>query len=239
MMDGMMRSALRWKGEAPRDFDVTIRFTLHGGSVYRSLGLSFDCSQENALGAAKPTDSEQMVYISAHAPGPKVQGSFQQGGAFQYPDAARTPRSVELNRAYTLQIQVRGDLINAQVDGEPALAWRTPLARRNGFMQITTFDAMASIHEVTIKPLSPTTVLREPGGNAAPGSEESVKQLQLEVAIADSALKVAQAELRSLELRAVAMKATWDREDYEAAIGTDAGAGEREGCDFCGGQERA
>lgn len=224
MMDGMMRSALRWKGEAPRDFDVTIRFTLHGGSVYRSLGLSFDCSQENALGAATPTDSEQMVYISAHAPGPKVQGSFQQGGAFQYPDAARTPRSVELNRAYTLQIQVRGDLINAQVDGEPALAWRTPLARRNGFMQITTFDAMASIHEVTIKPLSPTTVLREPGGNAAPGSEESVKQLQLEVAIADSALKVAQAELRSLELRAVAMKATWDREDYEAAIGTDAGA---------------
>ena len=40
-------------------------------------------------------------------------------------------------------------------DGEADLAWRTPLARRDGALQFTTFDVLATFHEITIAPLDP------------------------------------------------------------------------------------
>ncbi len=217
--DGPTRAALRLLGKPPQDFDASLRFTILGGSQFRSVGLSFDASQEDPTGTSTATDSEQMVYVSALAGGSKVQAAFQRGGAWQYPGgAAVRTMPIELNRAYTLRVQVRGSLVNASLDGEPLIAWETSLPRRGGAMQLITFDAMAVFHDVTIRVLDPAVPLR--AADAAPavagGQPLSAEMAQAALAeaeqqrnVAEAALGLARAELESIERRAAAQRSAW------------------------------
>lgn len=211
-LDGPQRAALRLIAEAPHDFDMTLRFTVLGGSRWRSVGIGFDCTQDDPTLPAGPDDTAQNVYVSAHEGGPKVQASWHRGGQWNYPAEARQSRSVELDREHVLRLQVRGQLVNASFDGELAVAWRTPLARRPGAIQITTFDALAALHEVTIEPLADDAALRDPGpGDLDPdsvaGAQRAVEQARAALRVTELAAEAAGAELESVRRRADAIRA--------------------------------
>ena len=226
--NGSTRVAARWLEKAPRDFDATVRFTIRGGTTYRSVGLSFDTSQADPAGTAAPTDSELNVYVSAWATAPKIQAAYSRGTVWQYPTDAMRTLPVELNREYTLRVQARGPVINASLNGEPLLAWRSPLARRDGAVQLITYDALAVFHEFTLSPLAETAVLREPSAAPAPApavpmvaakpntpeaARAAADAAQAEHTAAELAVTVAKAELVSLEHRIAALRATWARMD--------------------------
>jgi uncharacterized protein YdcH (DUF465 family) len=218
--DGPARSALRLIGNVSKDFDATLRFTILGGSQWRSVGLAFDVSQEDPTQPPSASDSEQMVYVSAYSAGSKIQASFHRGGAWQYPGGnAVRAIPIHLNQETTLRVQVRGSLINASVNGELQLAWESTLPRRDGSLQVITFDAMAIIHDVSIETLDPAVTLRGPDTlkGSAPRTmekaEEAVSQARAEQTVAEAALAVAQADLESVLRRADAQRAEWDSQD--------------------------
>lgn len=218
--DGATRSTLRLLDKPPRDFDATIRFITLGGSQWRSVGLSFDATQDDPTQPAANSDSEQFVYVSAATSGSKIQAAYQQAGAWQYPSGSAV-RSipVKLNQEYTLRVQVRDSLLNAFLNDELLIAWNTPIARRDGALQIITFDAIAVLHEVTLRKLDPAIVLRQPSGAAAgqPDTLETavaaVVDAKSESKIREAALAVAQAELESVERRAEALQAELNTAD--------------------------
>ena len=226
--DGTTRVAARCLGKAPRDFDATIRFTIRGGTTYRSVGLAFDATQPDAAQTAAPADSELNVYVSAWTTGPKIQAAYSRGTAWQYPTDAMRALPIELNREYTLRVQARGPLINASLNGEPLLAWRSPLARRDGAMQLTTFDALVVFHEFTLSPLADNAVLSEPSATPAPApaapvvaakpttpeaARAAADDAQREFAAAELAVALARSELVSLEHRIAALRASWAKTD--------------------------
>lgn len=230
--DGAARSALRYLGEAPRDFDCTVRFTIHGGSKWRSVGLCFDSTLSDPLQQPAPSDSEQNVYLSAVAGGSKLQASYQQGGAWKYPADGLRALPVEIGREYTLRVQLRDTLVNAALDGKPLLAWRSPLSRKAGALQCITFDALATFHEISLAPLSSEVVLQEPSAAPAavvalppPTAEPSVDEATAEKAVASAALAVARAEKLSLEKRHAATLAAAEQ---SAALSAAAVTAERQ-----------
>jgi hypothetical protein len=224
--NGATRAAARWLEKAPRDFDATVRFTIRGGTVYRSVGLAFDATQADPAQAPSPADSELNVYVSAWTTGPKIQAAYSQGAKWQYPTDAMRALPVELNREHTLRVQARGPLINASLNGEPLLAWRSPLSRREGDLQLTTFDALVVFHEFSLSPLADSVVLNEPSATPAPpppivtakpntpeGAQAAADDARRELAIAELAVTLAKSELASLEHRIAALRATWARMD--------------------------
>ena len=66
------RSAARSRVEHPADFVATFKFRPTGGATYKSVGFTFDTTEAR----------ESLVYLSAHAPGPKLQIAY--GKANQY-----------------------------------------------------------------------------------------------------------------------------------------------------------
>jgi len=217
--DGATRATLRWLGKPPQNFDASVRFTILGGSRWRSVGLSFDVTQEDPTLPATSADSEQNVYVSAVSGGSKIQAAYQRGGQWQYPGGTgMRPMPIKLNQQYLLRVQVRGSLINASLDGEPVLAFRSTVARQTGTMQLTTFDALASVHEVTISSLDPKVVLYEPMSmpiaDAEPLTAEAARAVvttaQHDLTVAEASVEVAQAELASVERRVAAQRAAWN-----------------------------
>jgi hypothetical protein len=214
--DGQTRSVLKWKGEPPTDLDVRLRFAIRGGSLYRSVGISFDCTHDGSGGALKPTDRETMIYVSAHGPDPKVQASFLNNGTYQYPPDGRVPQAIELNRIYELRVQVRGDLVNASLDGVPKLAWKIPGGRHAGHLQFTTFDVLADFREIRIQSLAKTTPLRQPGSGSALDAATAYKLAELDQVAAEKKLEWRKVEWDSLAARERAWDAIWKREDLQA-----------------------
>jgi mono/diheme cytochrome c family protein len=219
-MDGPTRAALRLLEKPPRDFEASVRFTILGGSQWRSVGITFDATQADPTQPASATDSEQNVYVSAVAGGSKVQAAWHRGGQWMYPggEAVRA-MPIELNRTYTLRVQVRGTLVNASLDDEPVIAWESPLPRNDGALQLITFDALCAFHEFTISPLDPKLPLRMPGSDPL-NSPQTLKMAQAatesaraDLKIAEAALVVADAEFESTRKRADAQRAEWDPAD--------------------------
>jgi len=217
--DGPQQAGLRWRGDLPADFVVAVTLQIHGGSQWRSVGISFDETQSDPTVALTAEDSAQHVYISAYAGGPKLQGSFRQGAQWQYPGEAAIAQPVALDQTYVLRLQVRGTLVNAYLDDRLVLAWRTPLARRPGHLQLTTFDALASFHHVEIGALADNTAMVE-AANQQPdpatwaGARWQHQQAVGQVEIASAKWRWAQAELASVRARgeAAAREATVSEE---------------------------
>lgn len=208
--DGAQRAVLRLIDKAPRDFEATLRFTTLGGSMWRSVGISYDCTQADPVAPPAPEDHEQFVYVSAYAGGSKVQAALLLAGQYSYPGEAAVPRPIELNKEYTLKVQVRDTLINVALSGEPVIAWRSPMARREGAFQVTTFDAITVLHEVTLAPLKPDVVLRE-GSASAPnpetpeGAAQAAAEAKLELEVAETSVAASEAEGRSLIAKVAAL----------------------------------
>ena len=224
--DGATRAALRWLGKPPQDFDVSVRFTIVGGSKWRSVGLSFDVSQDDPTHPATATDSEQNVYISAVAGGSKIQAAYQRGGQWKYPaGSAMRLMPIKFNQPYLLRVQVRGSLINGSLDGEPLVAFESPLARRAGALQLTTFDALTVVQEVTINTLDPAVVLHKPMTApvvaskplTAKAAQAAVANALQNVRVAQASVVVAHAELDSVERRVSAERVDVNEADAARA----------------------
>ncbi|MCC6509597.1 MAG: DUF1553 domain-containing protein [Pirellulaceae bacterium] len=219
-LDGDSRSVLRYLKPVPENFEATVRFTILGGSQWRSVCLSFDANQADPTASANADDSEQIVYVSAVSGGSKVQGSFSRAGQWQYPQEATVPRAIELNREYTLRVQVRGNLINAHLNNELVLAWQSPLARRSGALQLVTFDAIAAFHEFKLTALDDAATLQPAGSNSAPADSVAVAEAELRAAELD--VTIAQQDRQALEARLAAQRADWAIIDSRPAATTTA-----------------
>jgi mono/diheme cytochrome c family protein len=193
--DGDQRAALRLRATPPVDFEARGRFTTTGGRQWRSVGISFDVAGDN----------ENLVYLSAYAGGPKLQICYKQGGGYVYPAEAAQARAVKLNEPQELTVRVRGTLINVLVNGEQALAYRLPVPRRPGHLDLITYDAQAAFTAFELLPLAADVPLLEKGG--APPKLLSVETFRLAAAVAEKALATAEAQPAALRARAAADRA--------------------------------
>ncbi|WP_397569547.1 DUF1553 domain-containing protein [Schlesneria sp. T3-172] len=197
--DGLDQPTVTLLERAPDNFKAVLRFTINGGSQWQSLGIVFDTtSSENFPGGASETS--QQLYVSASLADPKVQFSYRTGGEWSYPGDGRKSMSFELGREYVLELRVRGSLINAAINGEHLLAYRTPIPRRQGSLRLMTFDALATFHEFQLSELPGNELLIDPMGKSQ-GSDQNDFEL------ADAELKIARAELYSVESRVAATRA--------------------------------
>lgn len=188
---GEKRSYIEAKEKPPADFQARIKFNITGGEPYRSVGISFDVAGGNDV----------LVYASAAAGGPRIQVAYKQaGGAYAYPPEGSKPWPVQVNKPLELAIQVRGNLVNVSADGAFVLAYRLPLPRKPGAMQIITYAATAEFRNFELASLPAETRLVAAGkGNAA-------KQQPLTVDQALAAVEAAQAEVAAAELLPSALR---------------------------------
>ena len=206
--DGAARSVLRLIGRPPRDFEVTVRFTIRGGRRWRSVGVGFDAAAGDPTRDKDPGYHEQNVYVSGHQASPKIHAAYNDGGQWHYPAApAVRGLPIPLNRAHILRVRVRGTLINAALNGQPVIACRTPLARRDGNLQLTTFDAITVFHEVRVGPLAEDQRLRPPtvAGPLTVLAATDVAAVTSRQQIAQAKVALFRARLASIKLRAAAL----------------------------------
>jgi hypothetical protein len=197
--DGDVRAALRLKTPPPADFQARARFTITGGRQWQSVGIAFDVEGNN----------EVLVYLSAWAGGPKLQIAYKQGGGYVYPPEGALAWSVKGNESQDLAIRVRGTLVNVLVNGGQALAYRLPLPRRAGHLDVITYDARAEFAAFELAPLPADLALVEKGGS--PAKLFSVENGRLSVGWAEKALAAAEAEPAALRARAAADRARFQQ----------------------------
>ena len=196
------RSAARSRADHPADFLATFKLRPTGGSVYKSVGFTFDTTDAR----------ESLVYLSAHATGPKLQIAYGRANQYTYPPAGTQARPVKLGETYEVTVRVRGPLINVAVNGEHALAFALP-ERTPGKFQLITYDATADFLAFELGALpadaqlvkssapapAPTATAKAP----APAVVTSPEQARL-------ALKSAELALAAAELRPAMVRAVWE-----------------------------
>jgi len=201
---GGARAALRAIVPVPVDFEATLRYTPTGGDQWRSVGIAFDVTEAG---------NEVMAYLSSHGGGQKAQLTYLANGKHAYPAEGAQPRSIELNHPHELVLRIRDRLVNMVVDGEPAVAYRLPIDRQRGALELITFDATAEFHAFELRELAPTVTLTEPAMSAGkgepPAGPAAVELAQLGVAVAEKGMKTAEAELASVVARAEADRARY------------------------------
>ncbi|MFN3159275.1 MAG: DUF1553 domain-containing protein [Rubinisphaera brasiliensis] len=207
--DGPQRSVLQLTQDVPQDFDATLRFRLHGGSNWRSVGIAFDAPVD---GSGQP---RYLVYTSGHTRDQKLQAAFDDG-AWNYPGNGRKAITLDLETDYTLRVQARGTLLNLYLNGERLLAWRSPVARKSGLLQLVTFDALATFVEFEVKELSADAELFE-SGSSSQKVVDPVIAAQRDLTIAEAKRNRAAANLKSVAARAEAMRASWEDEQSSEA----------------------
>ena len=200
--DGATRAALRLKQMPPENFEARLRFRATGGQVWKSVGISFDVVEAN----------ESLAYVSAHLGQPKSQIAYKTGENYVYPPQALQNRKIELNQPYELSLRVQGTLVNLLINGELSAAYRLPVPRRRGAMQVITYDATAEFSDFELRELPSDVVLSEAKAEpkaASKGTESppSAAQARLAVAVAEKAMAAAEAEPAAIRARAAAEKA--------------------------------
>ena len=208
LMDGAQRSVLRLKKTIPRDFEATLEFVTTGGSKWRSVGIEFDgVSLDPSIDLGKG-ENAQNIYISGYQPAPKIQGSYNIGSGFQYPPQGARPIKFEINRQYEFRIQVRDTLVNAFLDGELVVAWRTPVARRDGSIQLSTFDVLPSFKSFEVRELPESVKLVEASdaGEQQPAvmrdPEKAAIEAEFARELAEIELDIARVKLNHLQVSA-------------------------------------
>ncbi len=180
--------------DVPQDFEATLTYVPRGGDMWKSVGLRFDVpAQPEGTGGDNVT-----VYLSSYAGGSKVQVSWKQNGQQEYPGDALQSRPVPLNEAQTINIKVRGTLVNVTVNGEFAVAKRLPFARKPGRLELMAFDAVAEFQGFRVVTLPESVAMQE---DARGGSEKMTPE------VAQLMLDAATAELRRAELEPALIRA--------------------------------
>ena len=201
--DGDTRVALRLKPIPPETFEAKLRFQTTGGQMWKSVGINFDVIEKN----------EVLAYLSAYAGGPKSQIAYKNGSDnYSYPGEAVQNRKIELNQPNEMTLRVRGTLVNLLINGELSIAYRLPMARRRGAMEIITFDATAEFMSFELNELPADMAMTEPKSGIKPtDAPQSIEQAKLAVAIAEKSLAVAEAQPPAIRARAEATKARYQQ----------------------------
>ena len=220
-MDGAERAVLRLRKPAPDDFEAILKFVTTGGSKWRSVGIAFDAVIKDPTVPFKAGDSTQNVYISGYQGGPKIHASYNSGGAWVYPKGGLGTIKFELNREYEFKIQVRGTLINAYLDGQLVVAWHTPLARRKGSLQLTTFDVLPVFKQFSLRALPQEVKLVEAKNKAMAtvttrsDAEKGLAKARTDHLLAELDLAISRQTHQGVKLR-VAVLAESDEPQVEA-----------------------
>jgi len=199
-MVGLSRTALRLRQTPPSDFDARVKFVTTGGDMWKSVGITFDVAADN---------QETLAYVSSYAGGSKSQVAYKQQGNYVYPPEGAQSRPVELNQPHELRLRVRGNLINLSVDGQHSVAYRLPVPRQPGLLEIITFDARAEFLEFELKELPASVILVEHESSSAKPAAAALplEQAQLAVQLAEKSLKAAEAVPESIQARFAADRA--------------------------------
>lgn len=184
---------LRTKADHPRDFELTLSFQTTGGKQWKSTGIRFDVDEA--------TDTAHTVYASAYASGSKVQLAHTIAGENVYPAAAKSDRPIQLNQKYSLEVRVRGDLINVSLDGEFLFSYRLP-DRRAGSIELFAFDSTAEFYSIDVKLLPTDCVLKQAGSPTETVDFESL------VRLSEAQRNLAELEQKALEARIAVDNAT-------------------------------
>ena len=150
---GATRRELLLKPAPPVDFEASLSFTIGGGQKWKSVGIAFD----------RKDGDDVMVYMSAVSGGSKIQVAIGKGGNASYPAGGFVNREILQDVRYTLDLRVRGQLINASINGEPVLAFRLAQSRQPGGLALAAFDADVEFHGFRLSALAADVVMREPG----------------------------------------------------------------------------
>lgn len=209
---GGMRGALRARVEVPRDFEARLRYTPTGGDQWKSVGITFDVTDAG---------NEVLAYLSSYAGGPKAQVSYLMNGKQAYPGEGAQGRPVDLNRPHDLVLRVRGQLVNLIVDDQPPVAYRLPIPRQRGALELITYDATAEFHSFELRMLPADSMLTVPAQQTNQDGKAStvpmtLDQARLAVVLAEKSLRTAAAELDSVQARAAA-----DQARFLSAAGGD------------------
>ncbi|KAF0179476.1 MAG: hypothetical protein FD161_1316 [Limisphaerales bacterium] len=203
------RSAARSRADHPADFQAMLKFRITGGANYKSVGFTFDTTDAR----------ESLVYLSAHAPGPKLQIAYGKANQYAYPPGGMQARPVKLGKTYELTVRVRGPLINVAVNGAPALAFELP-ERTPGRFQLITYDATADFLAFELSAL-PAEVQLVKSSSPAPTPSAKAPAAPAIVSTPDqarAALKAAELALAAAELRPAMVRAVWEADQRGAGI---------------------
>lgn len=190
---GGMRSALRLRQLPPADFEARLKYVPTGGDMWKSVGITLDATEQS---------NEVLAYLSSYAGGPKSQISYKQGANYVYPAEAAQARPVEVNKPHEMILRVRGTLMNLTVDGQHSIAYRLPIPRQRGLMEIITFDATAEFLSFELNELPETADLVEPDSSKGKPAEGPLPLAQAVVALAIAEKSVVTSETQPVSIRA-------------------------------------
>ena len=183
---------LRSQFQHPRDFEAVFEYTTTGGATYKSLGIRFDSSRND--------QDYNMVYTSAHGPGPKLQAAYKRDGKTAYPSTGRIGRKIKIGHRYQLRILVKGHLLNVYLDGDFQLAFSLPHRSTERFLELTSFDATSEFHSLEIRELSVDAELVKSGASTPAPNPKTLPQLKV-------AAELTRLDLRRLELNHASLAA--------------------------------
>lgn len=173
------KSWLRSKATHPLDFELDLKFRTTGGERYKSVGVRFDLD--------KSGKNSHWVYASVS--GAKVHLAQTVEGRDKY-FGALAKRPIKVNQEYTLNLKVRGRLINVALNGKFLFADNLP-SRQPGAIQLVAYEATADFHSIEVRHLPVATVLEKaktkPTAPAITASDVELAQAKLNLALAEYA----------------------------------------------------
>ncbi|MDB5335340.1 MAG: Planctomycete cytochrome [Planctomycetaceae bacterium] len=212
---GPTRSALRLKQMPPADFEAKLKYIPTGGETWKSVGINFDVFEQN----------EVLAYLSSYAGGPKSQVAYKQAGNYVYPPGALQNRPIDIDKPHELIVRVRGPLVNVLVDGTHSIAYRLPVPRQAGHLELITYDAKAEFLAFELSALQPSVTLVDvdPATAKPAGVPLPIDQAKQAVVVAQFALATAESQPASIQARAAADRARHQKpmpENLAAMIAT-------------------
>lgn len=176
---GAMRAVISLKSPVPRDFEARFKFVVTGGTTWKSVGICFDTTGP---------EHDVLAYLSAYAGGPKSQVCYKLSGQDVYPAEGTQPRDVALNQPHEIIVRVRGQIVNMTVDGQHSIAYRLPIERQTGALELIAFDAQAEFQQFSLRALPGEFQLIIPEGAAVASRREAELRLALAQKVVETAL---------------------------------------------------
>ena len=143
------QSWLRSKATHPLDFELDLKFRTTGGERYKSVGVRFDVD----------SSGKNSHWVFASVSGAKVHLAQTVAGRDRY-FGALSKQPIKVNREYTLNLKVRGRLINVSLNGEFLFADNLP-SRQPGAVQLVAYEATADFHRIEVRHLPASAVLEK------------------------------------------------------------------------------
>src|SRR5260221_12332521 len=100
-------------------------------------------------------------------------------------------RDVKVGQPQDVTVRVRGQLINVEVNGRHALAYRLEIPRKAGAIDLITYDATAEFTAFELASLPADVALIAPGPAPVPARPMTPAQAKLAAAVAEKALAAA------------------------------------------------